>query len=223
MTVDQVYSLMKYICAKNLQQGYLAPEDFNLVIEQAQVSFMDYLLGEFQEYQVGRPVARVDYSMNEKARQRLTPFIGTPVPLTIDGTGLAAYPADYQQLDAMYDSNMNRIRYVQQHKLYSYLNSQIDPVATNPIYLIQSNGFQFYPITLGTAKLSYVKSPPSIIWGYLPDANGLPVYNPATSTDPAWYDLDMMEIISRALKFVGVSMEAPGVLQLANEIEKTGQ
>ena len=66
----------------------------------------------------------------------------------------------------MFDANLNRIRFVPQHKLFSYLNSTIDPVATNPIYLIQSNGFQFYPITQGTAKFECIvmQTPDAIFW-----------------------------------------------------------
>lgn len=209
--------------AKNLQQGYVAPDDVNIALQQAQLSFTDYLLGEFQTYASGRPIPRVQFGMNESVRQRLTPLIGLPVTLTIDGTGFAPYPSDYQQMDAMTTINQNRIRFVPQHKKYSYINSQIDPVATNPIYLIVDNGFQFYPITLGQAVLSYVKTPPAIVWGYIPDANGLPVYNPATSTDPVWYDIDCYEIISRALKIFGVNMDVPMLVQYGDQIQKQGQ
>ena len=60
------------------------------LINAAQFEFLDYLLGEFQQYQVGRPVPRVQYSMTEVARQRLTPFIDPPVTLAIDVTGVCA-------------------------------------------------------------------------------------------------------------------------------------
>jgi len=166
---------------------------------------------------------RVQFGMNEQTRQSLTALIQRPVPLTIDGTGLALYPADFQQVDAMYTSTMDRIRYVPQHKSYSYTNSVIDPVATNPIYLIVDQGFQFYPIALGTASLSYVKTPPKIVWGFTPDANGLPVYDIATSVDPVWYDADCLQVIVRALEFVGVNLQFGQVEQYANKIKTQGQ
>ena len=222
MTVDFVYTVMQGIINKN-QQGYFKPQDFNNFINLAQYGFLDYLLGEFQSYQGGRPVPKVQFGMNESVRQRLTPFIKPPVTLTVDGTGLSPYPSDYQQGDAMYDVNMNRIRYVPQHKLYSYLGSVIDLIATNPVFEIQSNGFQFYPITQGSAKLSYVGTPTTIVWGFLPDVNGRPVYNPGTSTDPSWYDVDMQEVIARALKMVGVNLRAQEVSQYGSEIKQAGQ
>lgn len=223
MDVNTVYTLMQAIINKSTN-GYLDPSTFQLFINQAQFSYLDYMLGEFQQYQVGRPIAKVQYSMTEATRQALTPFISSPVVLTIDVTGFSPYPSDYQQTDAMFDANLNRIRYVPQHKLFSYLNSVIDPVATNPIYLIQSNGFQFYPVTQAVAKLSYISTPPEIFWNFLPDGNGIPVFAPGPpSVDPAWYDADMFEIIIRALRMAGINLSMPELAQYEAEIKNAGQ
>jgi len=225
-----MYKVVLECLAKNKQQGYASPDDFNTNINIAQLGFLDYLLGEFQSYQGGRPVPKVQFGMNESVRQRLIPFIQASVPLTIDNTGFAPYPDDYQQMDAMYQPNMNRVRYTQQHKLYSYLNSQIDPISTNPIYLIEDNGFRFYPnityngVAFSSAKLSYVRTPATIVWGFIPDpTTGLPVYDPGTSTDPEWFDVDAMDIIVRALAIFGVNLQLGQVEQYANLIKNTGQ
>jgi hypothetical protein len=230
MTVDFVYQLMQFVINKN-QNGYLSPQDFNNIINQAQFSYLDLLLGQFQSYQVGRPVPKVQFGMNENVRNTLTAFIDTPTLLAIDATGLAPYPDDYQQADAMYDAYMNRVRFVPQHKLFSYLNSQIDPISNpnNAIYLLESGGFRFYPnatynnVVFANAKLSYVHTPPNIVWGFTPDGDGRPVYNPATSVDPLWYDADMEDVIVRALALVGVNLEAQQVSQYAQMIKSQGQ
>ena len=214
------------------QNGYLTPSEFNLIINQAQVSYQDYLLGEFQQYQYGRAQARINYSENENIRQRLSPLI-TETTLTINGTsGEASYPNDYVQADAIITTAFKRVRFVQQDSLYSYYNSEIDPVATNPIYLIEPAGFQFYPKTLGSAILTYVKEAPSIVWAYT-TVSGRPVYaptqtgvgvTPITGTiQPIWADVDLLEIIARALKLVGVNLQAGQVEQYANQVTSQGQ
>jgi hypothetical protein len=223
MTVDFIYQLAQFISNKN-QNGYIAPAQFNLIIQQAQISFLDYLLGEFQQYTIGRPQARVSYGMNEVVRQRLTPLIDPPTFLTIDNTGFSPYPEDFQQVDAMYTSVFQkRVKYVQQDSLYSYMNSQIDSLVENPIFLIQSNGFQFYNVLLGEAQLSYVKTPPPIIWGFAINPQGRPVYSPAASTDPVWYDVDCLEILSRALTMIGINLQMPEITQYSQMITKQGQ
>lgn len=223
MTADTAYKIIQFVINKN-QQGYFSPDNFNTIFPAAELQYLDYLLGEFQQYQYGRPVPRVQFGMNETIRQSLTPLIGPPIPLAIDVTGLAPYPDDFQQVDAIYfDSPEDRVRFVAQDKLYSYLRSRIDPVTTNPIYLIQDNGFKFYPIGLTNATLSYVKTPPKTKWAFNPDGNGRPVYDQANSVDPIWYDVDCFDIISRALKMVGVNLQAPAVIQYATELKNVGQ
>lgn len=227
MNVNFFYQIVQNIVNKN-QNGYIPPAQFNLFANQAQTSFLDYLLGDFQSYQYGRPLSKVQWGMNEITRQRLTPLIGPVVTLTPDNTGFVAYPSDFQQVDAMYQTNKDRIRYVPQHKLYSYLQSQIDPIATNPIFTIESGGFRFYPNTTDTqvaspaALLSYVKTPPTIVWAYTTDSNGRPVYSPGTSVDPVFYDTDNMELISRVLQFVGINLQAQEIEQYATMIKNQG-
>lgn len=174
MNVNEVYQLVQFIVNKN-QQGFVTPSQFNLAMTQAQDSYTSYLLGSFQSYLPGRPVARVELGQNSVVRQRLSPII-VQVPLFIFPSGYAIYPSDYLQTDAIRTNNFQRIRFVQQDSLYSYYNSVIDPVATNPIYLLEQTGFRFFPANLGSVNLSYVKNPRNIVWAYQTDANSRPVY-----------------------------------------------
>lgn len=223
MTVNDVYKIVLYAASKNLQQGYISPDDFNLVINQAQTSFQDYLLGEFQQYRPFQPVSRVGYSNNETTRQRLQPLIYW-YTLNVDTIGFAPYPGDYQQTDAMLSIyGNNRIRFSQQDKLFSLYNSKIDPYQTNPFYLIENKGFRFYPNDINQTRLSYVRTAPKIVWAYTLDVNGVPVYDPVNSVNPVWYDVDILEIIARALRIIGVNLQSNVISQYANEIKTQGQ
>lgn len=222
MDANEPYLLIKYV-ANQFQRGNISPARYNLIINQAQLSFLNYLLGQFQQYNYGKPNSRVQFGVNETVRQRLTPLIGPLSPLTVDVNGLSAYPGGFQQVDAMLTTDLQRVRFVPQHKLYSYLSDSIDPIDTNPIYTLESGGFRFYPNSLGAAKISFVGTPPTIVWGSINDPQGRPVYNPATSTAPVWYDVDIYEIIARALSMVGVNLQAAEVSQYAAAIVKQGQ
>lgn len=218
-----MYELMKYIIRKN-QNGNLRPQDFNLVINTASISYMDYLLGEFQKYTPGRPFAAVDFGQNQDIRQRLSPFIPAPVTLTIDGAGLSSYPADYLNSDAMvYGIYKQRVKYIQQDRLFSHLNSYIDPVATNPFYLIYKDGFQFYPTNLGSATLSYIKKPVNMFWNFIEDIYHRPVYTSIGSVQPQWQELDQLEVVVRALAQVGVNLQLRDVEQYSQLIKTGGQ
>jgi len=223
MNVNQTYEVMQYAVAKNIQQGYLSPDDFYTVINTAQRSYLDYLLGQYQRYQLKRPVAPVEFGLNQRIRQSIVPLIYGTI-LTVNSQGVAAYPSDYEYTDAMWDVyNIYNIRFIQQDRQDAWVHSSIDPVVSNPVYLINHEGFQFYPNGIGQAKMSYVRTPPSIVWGYTVDGNGVPVWNPATSQNPVWSESDMMQIIVRALALVGVSLQASVVSQYAEQIKQSGQ
>lgn len=222
MNVNDMYRICQYAINK-AQNGYLTSSEFNLLVNQAQTSYADYLLGEFQQYQYGRAQARIDYNQNSNIRQRLSPLIYGQT-LTVDGNGFAAYPSDYVQTDAMWNPNgIARYRYVKQDSLFSYYNSKIDPISTNPIYLIEQTGFRFYPANVGSARLTYVKTPPTIVWGYTLDENGREVYSSGASVQPVWSDVDLLEIIARVLKLVGVNLKDGVVEQYANQVTQMGQ
>jgi hypothetical protein len=221
MDINQIYQIVQFAVNKS-QNGYVSPSQFNLLVNQAQIDYQDFLLGNFQQYQYGKAASRISDSKNSDVRQRLIPFI-EKIPITIDGSGNSAYPSDYVQTDALRTNNFERIRYVKDDDLYSYYNSKIDPIATNPIYLLEKNGFRFYPVNLGSANLSYVKKPPTIVWDYTLDVNGRPVYSSTTSEQPLWADVDKLEIITRILKLVGVNLQDGVVQQYANQIIQTGQ
>lgn len=224
MTSDNAYQIWLFAIDKNLQQGYGSPADFNLTIGQAQRGYTDYLKGEYQKYQAGRPIAPVSFGQNEMIRQSLAPLIyGAILPIN-PANGISPFPSDFEYNDAMWGLyGYYNIRFIQQDRLASYLSDPIDPVAENPVYLIQQEGFHFFPETMGSAKMSYIRTPPPITWGYDLDGNGLPIYNAAKSQQPVWADTDMLEIIVRALALVGVNLQFNTVLAYASDIKKDGQ
>lgn len=224
MTTDDVYQLVLYATAKNKQDGYVSPSDFNLIINNAQRGYLDFLLGEYQKYQPTRPFAPVEFSSNERIRDSIAPLIYSAILPVNSTTGIAAFPSDYEYIDAMWSQyNIYRIRFTQQDRLFSTYRSVIDPVAQNPIYTVQQEGFHIYPSTIGFVSMSYVRKPPPITWGYDLDGNGIPVYNPSTSQQPIWSDTDMFAIIVRALALVGVNLQIPIVMGYSQQIKEGGQ
>jgi hypothetical protein len=223
MNINEIYQIVLYSTAKNLSQGYVSPDDFNLTMNQAQKSYVSYLLGSFQQYTPGRAVARVEFGQNTIVRTRLAPIIYWDT-LTVDAFGFCPYPDDYLQTDAMFTAQgYERIKSVQQDSLYSFYKSQIDPIASNPIYILEDTGFHFFPEDIGNAELSYVGNPPNMEWAYTINGNGIPVYDSGTSIDPVWDDASILEIIVRALAIIGVNLQLNAVEQYSMAIKNQGQ
>lgn len=222
-----MYVIMQYCVGKNQSQGYLSPEDFFQSVNSAQQQYLDYLLGEYQKYQIRRPIAVVEFGQNERIRDTISPLIYSAILPISSTTGIASRPSDYEYVDAMWSVYGNyNIKFTQQDRLDDYVHSEIDPVVTNPVYLIQHEGFRFFPdrpYGENQAKMSYVRTPPSIVWGNVPDSNGIPVWNPSTSQNPVWSDTDCFQIIVRALLLVGVNLNYNSVVSYSNDIKQTGQ
>ena len=224
MTVDDSYSIINYAINKN-QNGTLIAEDFNRIISLGQSGYISYLLGSFQTYQPNRPIAKVELGQNSVVRQRLSPIIKRVV-LTFTVTGLCLYPSRYIQTDAMWTDSTayKRIKWVDQDRWAATVNSSIDVVSvTKPVYMITDIGFEFAPKTLGSASLSYIQQPLDIKWGFTLDGNGRRVYDVTTSVQPVWNDVQMMEIIVRALALVGVNLQVRDVANYSQMIKTQGQ
>lgn len=224
MTVDDLYRIALYVTSKNLQDGYVSPEDFNETINRAQTMYLDYLIGEYQQYKLGRPKAIVEIGNKEKIRTSVAPLIYDIFITPNTTTGIASYPSDFELVDVMWGQyGFYNIRFVQQPRLQSFYRSVIDPVQTNPIYLLKEEGIQFYPENIGTCRMSYLRTPPGMYWRYTLDGNGLPVYDPINSVQPVWSDFDLMNILVRALSMMGVNLQFPLLMQYASEIKNVGQ
>jgi hypothetical protein len=222
MNVDEWFRLINFVSNKN-QNGSITAENFNLLAKTAQSSYVSYLLGSFQTYQPGRPISKVELGQNSVVRQRLTPVIKRST-LTVDVQGLSNYPTDYLQADAMWtNTGYKKIRWSDQDRWDSMYNSVIDPVASNPIYMVKDVGFEFAPITIGTAKLSYVSVPPDIIWAFTLDVNNRRVYDPVNSVDPVWGDTSSLEIIVRMLALIGINLQVAALIQYSQDIKNSGQ
>jgi hypothetical protein len=217
--VNTVFNIWKLALAKNQQEGYGTRENFFLTINQGQRDYLDYLMGEYQKYQVRRPIAIVQFGQNERIRQSLAPLIYGALLNVNPSTGIAPFPSDYEYVDNMWGQyGYYNIKFIQQNRLDPIIHSVIDPIAQNPVFLIQHEGFHFFPQTIGLTTLSYIRTPPSIVWGFTLDSNGREVYDPSTSQDPIWADTDIITVIVRALKIMGISLQVGAVNQYANDV-----
>lgn len=221
MDVNDVFELIRFSANATIN-GDVSPSEFNRVIALAEHHFVNSLLGVPEQYLYDKPIPRIQYSMNRTIRQKLSPLIEEIETLYVDSNGRADYPSRYLMLDAMYTTNMSNVRFAAQEKLASFIRSKIDPVATNPIYLIDRSGFQFYPINIGPVKISYVRAPSPMVYATSNDTNGRPVYNENNSIQPQWADTDLFGIISRSLQLVGVNLQLPVLYQYAEQIKKEG-
>jgi hypothetical protein len=99
--------------------------------------------------------------------------------IVVAGTGQYTFPTDMFHIDSL-THTINGIQYevmrVEKDRLANHLSSVIEaPSLSFPIYTQYSTFLQFYPITLATATLVYLKKPRTSVYGYT--LNGITTLN----------------------------------------------
>lgn len=155
-TIDEVYSLVKYRANKSGYLGSISPDDFNLLFPRAELRYFN------KEY--------VQYASTQRISDALSKFKSDPTAITVDSNGKYTIPADLLHVDAIthtISGIQNEVTRVESDRIANNLSSSYDaPSLEFPIYTQYSTYLQFYPITLATATLTYLKKPTTSVWGY---------------------------------------------------------
>ena len=159
--------------------------------------------------------------MSNNVNEALAPFIQTST-LTIT-SGSVAVPSDlFKEVAMRTTGNVDIVR-IDHAKLASKLNSSIDaPTVTKPCFNEVGPNYRFYPTTLTTANLTYLRLPVTPVWGFTTVA-GRPVYNAGTSVQSEWNDADLNKIIMRAAGLVGININDQLLVQAANQVKAKGE
>lgn len=164
-SANDCFELLKYRTNKAGYNGYISPSDFNLLFPRGEIRYYNRLYA--------------DYYKTQRISDSLSKFLTDPIALTLATTGGTAGQytllSDVFHVDAI-THTLNGLQYpvarVEKDRLANWLSSQVQaPSAQFPIYTEFKTYLQFYPLTLGTATLIYLKQPTTTVWGY--NLNGI--------------------------------------------------
>lgn len=182
--IDDVYKLAKYRLSKAGFNGNISPNDFNNVFPRAEKRRFSMLYKK--------------YLFNQENQDALMPFKTDPIAVTIDGQGKYTKPTDILHIDSLRYATSTAQYYIERvadDRLANNLSSDYDaPSIEFPIYTEYASYIQFYPITLASAVLVYLKDFTASKWAYTL-VSGRPVYDSANSIQPLWRNSDIDEII----------------------------
>ena len=220
MTADYAYKFLQFMARKN-QVNQIKPAEFNFAMTQAQLEYYDSLVGIVQGFQNNKPTPRVGVGMNIKIDEALAPFKVNDLSVTV-AANIAPYPPNYNYLALMTDVNGKRIEYIADNKLPGRLNSKIDPPSDTgkSWYTVANTGWKIYPAgTNSSVNVTFYTNPQPIVWGFTLDVNGRPVYNPGTSTDPQFSDVELEnEVLPRAAKYLGFSFQSQNLVEYGKDV-----
>lgn len=159
-SIDQCYQLLRYRGNKNAYLATLAPNDFNILWPRAETRYFNSLYK--------------DFGITKKINDSLSKVKTPPIPITMPTTGGTAgqytFPADMlHEVSVMhvYNGILQEVTEFEDDRLPNKLSSSVDaPTLEFPIYVRYNTYLQFYPLTLATAVLTYLKQPTPSFWNY---------------------------------------------------------
>jgi len=208
---------------KKNQAGSISSSDFQYHWNDSQNAYMADLLGRFQMHNNGKEGLQTGLIQNETILIKLSPFTN-PTTLTITG-GQSNKPSDFIYELAL-RINGEKVYKIAHDQIYWVNQSVIDPpsIAEDSYYYIEYlNYYKFLPSAVTSAELDYIATPVNIVWGFTFDGNGRQVYNPATSVQPQWMDIDCLEITKRMLKTLGVAFKDADLSNFGQSVITTGE
>jgi hypothetical protein len=161
------------------------------------------------------------YAINQTIHDALLPF-KVRTQFTSEADGTVTYPSNYLHLlGGVYTvtgSTVNPVVFLSQDELPDALTAQLRPISlSSPKAVDCPNGFYLYPQSQQTGFYTYMRLPnaPVLAVTYSGTDGRTVTYDPNNSVQLEFSDIYCNNILSRALKLIGVNMDEEGIEQFA--------
>lgn len=235
MNINEAYFFCKTIANKS-QNGDVSPEQFNNLAPIAQLSVINELLGNEQEYQptnrqggAGHPVSRYGLGITQKNMEELRPIISIPTALVFSG-GIATYPVDSIYLfDLAETSGLKEIYPTEVDEARILAQSVIKPpIIGKAIYYVLGPSIYVLPASIINTLVTYVKKPADPLWNYT-YVSTVPTYaatggviGSGSSQDFEVSVLLHLRICAKILQAVGINLSLEQVVAYGAALEAQG-
>jgi hypothetical protein len=235
MTIDEAYKIVSYLVDK-YQGTYIAPDDFNMIINMAQTQYIDTLTDKNGNINSNNRKSPSGLIVNSSISDRLSKFY-TEVNLNAAPSGIITKPADSFIVTSVRTSANRPVKKVFDDNLATHLTNPIDaPTSIDPIYMESGVNIRTFPAVALPTVLSYIigyiRNPNDMVWAYYDDLVHLPqgIATPSGKTliptggskNPEWEDADMNEIIYIAVGLIGINLKDVDLIRASQTVKNEG-
>jgi len=213
---DTVYQRVLSIINKE-QRGYLTPQEFNLLANQAQMEIFEQYFYDINQF--GRiPGNNTEYSdMINMLNEKIAVFERSSSPSV--SSGAFTLPSLYRLGSLFYNNGTDYIEVERvSNKKIRLINQTplVAPSVARPVYVQTSaTAIKMYPTSgLTNVTVDYVAKPTTVEWAYT-NVNNHPLYNANNTTDFELHPSEEKNLVVRILALAGVLVKDPGVYQIA--------
>ena len=242
--VNQVYTTCLSILNKK-GSGYMTPDNFNKIAAVAQIELLDRAFYEYNQAVAKQTSGRAAQGVGDiprKIKDKLDPFCDLTT-LTIDSTNTYFETPGYstiisgttvtQALNNVYatlslkvNGEFTDIERIDKSKIPFLFSSKLTaPSTTFPVYYYSADLLYVFPNTINKVDLYYIAKPRDPNWVSTVDTTsfGTPVYtyDDVNSTNFRLHSSDESDLILGILKYFGVTIKDPLVIQAAQQEEQS--
>ena len=224
ISVDKVYKTVLSILNKE-SRGFLTPDEFERIASQVQLDILDQNFHDYNKAVVraSRGRAVQDYgNIPEKIQHKIDPFYAAAdITLT---NGVGALPTDlYKTINISITNKTIQLEKVNKSTLSYLLSSPLTkPTTSFPVYYQRATDIIVEPAlsddswTLGNLLIEYIKTPVDVNWNHTVDETTGALTANDPMTDFTLHESDRVQLILGILKYAGLVIEDPAVIQAAS-------
>ncbi len=224
ISVDKVYKTVLSILNKE-SRGFLTPDEFERIGSQVQLDILDQNFHDYNKAVIKASAGRAveDYgNIPEKIQHKIDPFFAqADITLT---NGIGTLPTDvYKTINISITNKTIQLEKVNKSKLSYLLSSPLTkPTTSFPVYYQRATDIIVEPAlsdgswTLGNLLIEYIKTPDDVNWNHTVSASTGALTAPDPMTDFTLHESDRVQLILGILKYAGLVIEDPAVIQAAS-------
>ena len=228
VSVDTVYQRVLAIANKE-QRGYITPQEFNLLANQAQLEIFEQyfydinqfgrLHGNSTEYSDMLDILGEKIAPFEKYKVAMSAVSGNEGTLPTSTTVYRLGTVFFNKSGTAYDVEVERVEKNNLHQMERTALSK--PTEDRPVYVRKTNSvIKLFPAsptggyTTSNVACNYIAKPTPAVWGYAV-VLGNALYNSTNSTDFELHPSEENTLVMKILELAGIAMNKPEITQVA--------
>ena len=217
VNINTVYLRVLAIANKE-QRGYITPQEFNTLANQAQLDIFEqyfYDLNQFLRLPGNDTIHADPVDMLEEKIEKFSIVNAPATNADLDVLQVYRLGAVFARVSIDNTTQTIEAQHMSHSELRQYLNSPLTaPTKTRPLYTIQSNSIVMYGDGIIGTNINYIKKPVDVYWGYTM-INDEALYNPTASINFELHAAEETELVLKILSLAGVVIRDPQLYKIA--------
>jgi len=231
--IDQVHEIVLF-CLSAERMGEKTHAEIDIALNRASKAHFNELYNNPKRWRMDKQLGEIYYGGSQRINDALSPFKKTQAYSTGDTpSGVLTLNADFLHLVSIVATVFNatlarntrhQIAVVNEEEIADAFESQVSPVGlTNPFAIMNADKqVQLFPEQTQSGKVYYFKAPVDCEYAYT-QVGRVVSFDEPNSTDLEWNEIETYNVITMALKDLGVNLSSADVINYATAKQAQGE